>query len=85
MEYINTQDENNCYSNFVPIECIIFLWQITKGKQDEFFTLTDGFLHLFPSWERLVPSLGMKRSHVGNELFPRWEHTIRASLNNLKR
>jgi len=43
------------------------------------------FLHLFPAWERLVPSLGMKRSHVGNELFPRWEYTIRASPNNLKR
>ena len=29
---------------------------------------------MFPAWERDVPTLGIKCSHVGNKVFPRWEY-----------
>ena len=29
---------------------------------------------LFPLKVAIVPSLGIKHSHLGNKMFPRWEH-----------
>ena len=37
--------------------------------------------HRFPAWERHVPTLGMKRSHVGDKVFHRREYPLRTRSN----
>ena len=39
--------------------------------------------HRFPAWEWHVPTLGMKRSHVGDKVFHRREYPLRTRANTL--